>query len=251
MHRKKFGLLMIAFGIALIIFINYNFLDGFVTKSFDNSEYGKVERVVDGDTVIINGSSCRLLGINTPERGEKYYSEAKSFTTNLALNKTFKIVYGKDKTDLYGRKLIYLFDGEENLNKRIVEEGFANAYFPSGKEKYYEEFQIAWNKCISENKFLCENSLDKCSNCVVLNEFNVKSQKVVFENICDFDCDISGWDIKDEGRKHFEFDNLILKSKESVEITTKDFNQTYVWTASGDTLFLRDNLGKLVLWKSY
>jgi hypothetical protein len=84
-----------------------------------------------------------------------------------------------------------------------------------------------------------------------LNELNVKNQKVVFENICNFDCDLTKWDIKDEGRKHFVFGNFILESGKSVEITTKDFNETYVWTSTGDTLFLRDDSGRLVLWKSY
>ena len=33
----------------------------------------KVKRVIDGDTVVVDGVSVRLLGINTPERGEKLY----------------------------------------------------------------------------------------------------------------------------------------------------------------------------------
>ena len=39
----------------------------------------RVRRVIDGDTIVAESRSIRLLGINTPERGEEYYLEAKEF----------------------------------------------------------------------------------------------------------------------------------------------------------------------------
>jgi len=49
----------------------------------------------------------------------------------------------------------------------------------------------------------------------------------------------------------FVFENFILISYAEAEISNKDFNETYVWTKTGDTMFLRDNEGKLVLWEGY
>jgi endonuclease YncB( thermonuclease family) len=247
--KSQKEILILVLCLVLLITLNYTFLDtkleGFLIEN--NYEIVEVERVVDGDTAKINGSSVRLLGINTPEKGEKYSSEATEFLEKLSLNKSLK----KESKgfDLYKRELVYLFEGNKNINLEIVKEGYANYYFPSGKDIYYNDFVYAWENCIKENKNLCEKSLDKCGNCISIKSF--EGQEVVFENVCNFDCDLTNWEIKDEGRKKFIFENLILKSEEEVEITEKDFDETYVWTSSGDTLFLRDTEGKLVLWEGY
>ena len=53
-----------------------------------------------------------------------------------------------------------------------------------------------------------------------------------------------------EGRKKFNF-NSILKSNAEVTITSKDFGKDYVWTSTGDSIFLRDKENKLVLYYHY
>lgn len=235
--------ILLVFLVLVLFVLNYSFIDSFLERNF-SEDFIQVERVVDGDTVIVEGNSMRLLGINTPEKGERYYLEAKEFLEKLVLNKSLKIEkHGKDK---YYRELVYLFD-EGNINLKMIEEGYANYYFPEGKEKYYDNFVDAWENC---NKNLCERSLDVCANCVVLKNFGY-GKNVILKNICDFNCELSGWSIKDEGRKKFVFEDFILNSGEEIEISTEDFGNDYVWTASGDTLFLRDNFGKLVLWEGY
>ncbi len=241
---------IIFLGILAILFIgvNYNSIDGWVAKKFGNEEYVVVERVVDGDTVIVNGTSIRLLGINTPEKGEMYFSEAKEYTESLVMNRTIKIERrGKDK---YNRDLAYLFYSGENLNSKIVEEGYANYYFPQGPDSYYGMFEKAWKKCIESNKNLCEASLDKCSKCIVLKNFG-PNEDLILHNSCEFECNLDLWSVKDEGRKTFTFKGFVLESNNVVKITAKEFNKTYVWTSTGDSVFLRDDKGKLVLWKSY
>ena len=197
--------------------MNYNYLDKTVEGLLIDGERGVVTRVIDGDTVIIapegvppkgGNESVRLLGINSPERGEKYYSEAKSFLEEIALNKTVNLEFGKDKYDRYKRKLAYLSIGNDKLNLRLIENGFANYYFPSGKDSKYKKFVNAWENCIAKDKNLCESSKDVCAECIELKEFNVKEQKIIFHNSCDFNCNLNNWEIKDEGRKNFIF--LIL-----------------------------------------
>ncbi len=236
------------FLVILLIAVNYNYVDNFVTKNFSYEEFVSVDKVIDGDTVVVNGTSVRLLGINTPERGEKYYAEAKNYTEDLVLNKTLKIE--RKGKDLYDRDLAYLFYGRENINLALVEEGYANFYFPSGKDNYYNLFVNAWEKCIGQNKNLCEASSDKCSECIILEQFGYDVNLILY-NSCDFDCNLTGWSIKDEGRKKFVFKNIILNPGKEIEITAKNFNQSYVWTKTGDSVFLRDDEGKLVLWEGY
>lgn len=244
----------------LLFLINYQFLDSLLINYFEkNLETFIVQRVIDGDTVVINNKSVRLLGINTPEKGEKYYQESKKFLEKFVLNKKVKVLYlGVDK---YRRDLAYIFINEKNINLEIVENGFANYYFPSGKDEYYNEFILAWKNCLKNEKNLCFKSRDKCSDCVKIQNFDPKKQIVIFYNKCKIDCNLSEWSMKDEGRKNFVFKNFILNKEKSVEliigngINTKNKlfwkKEDYVWTKTGDTLFLRDKDYQLVLWEKY
>lgn len=249
--------------VFLLFALNYNFLDskleGFLIGN--DIDYVKVTRVVDGDTIKINNNdTVRLLGINTPEKGELYYKEAKEFLESLILNKTIRIERGKEDRDKYKRLLRYIFLDEKNINVEQVKNGLANLFIYNA-DKYTSSLDYAWNECIKENKNLCEKSKDKCADCIELKELNVKEQKIVFKNKCSFSCDLTSWTIKDEGRKKFVFPDFNLKSNKEVSIIVQNKTntenvlfwkkETYVWTETGDTLFLRDKEGKLVLWKNY
>ena len=241
MKRKNAKKLLI-FLIILLIVINYNFIDSFLESIFNPREPVIINRVIDGDTVEANDISIRLLGINTPERGEIYYEEAKEFLESIILNKTVYLEYGKEKYDKYDRILGYLFLEDESINIKLIENGFANYYFPSGKDKYYPEFKIAWENC---NKNLCEGSTHKCPECIKLQELDYKNEIVILKNVCSFECDLNNWQIKDEGRKKLELDFTLSENQEKI-IEFED-----VWTDTGDTLFLKDSDSKLVLWYSY
>jgi len=248
MRKKRGDFIWLFILIIIFIAVNYNRLDSFVVKSFDTKEQVVVERVIDGDTVVVNGTSVRMLGINTPERGEYLYNDAKKYLEEIVMNKIIEIE--RRGKDLYKRDLGYLFYNNENVNMKMIESGYANAYFPEGKDEYYNEFTDAWDRCISKNINLCEKSKDKCVYCIHLKQFEYGKSVILYNN-CDFSCNITGWSIKDEGRKKFVFNNLILNSFNQVSVSNSDFKEEYVWTKTGDTLFLRDSKGKLVLWERY
>ena len=226
--------ILLIFFIILLIAINYKTLDGFLVKNFSGQEQIKVERVIDGDTVVVNGTSVRLLGINTPEKGEKYYDEAKKFLEEKTLNKTLIIErHGKDK---YYRDLGYLFySSGENINSEIVRNGYGNYYFYSGKDKYSEELIEAWEECIRNEINLCSKSQDKCAECV-----EILTDEFIINN-CGISCDIDNWEIKVEGRSKLIF-NGSINSHERKKFNLSTDN-------SGGNLFLRDDEGKLVFWK--
>jgi len=258
MNKRK-EIVFLGVLVLLLFVVNYKFLDTKVIEFLEESDFSVVERVIDGDTLVVkNNTHVRLLGINTPEKGEFYYQEAKDFLNNLTLNRTVKLEYGKDKTDLYGRILAYIIIGK-NINSELVRNGFANLYIYNS-DKYTNELKQAWNECIAKEINLCEKSKEECAYCIELKELNVKNQTIVLYNNCSFDCGLAGWNIKDEGRKKFIF-NSVLNSKKEIRIIvgnkTNSENvlywkgEDYVWTQSGDTLFLRDEKGKLVLWRNY
>jgi micrococcal nuclease len=252
-------ILLLILLIAILIAINYSKLDKITGNFLADYEEGIVTRVVDGDTLEIGNESIRLLGINTPERGEIYYKEAKELLSSLVLNKTIRLEKEKEDKDRYGRKLRYIYLNEENVNLKLVEQGLANFYFPSGKDRHYQELNEAWQRCIEKNINLCEKSRDLCLNCIVLREFDYENEEIILENICTYTCSLENWSIKDEGRKRFVFPEVALKDELKIIVgkgqDTSNVlfweNEDYVWTQTGDTLFLRDGKGKLVLYKNY
>ena len=235
--------------LLILITLNYSRIDSFVTKTFDDTKSGIVTRVIDGDTIVVNNESVRMLGINTPEKGEKYYLEAKEYLEKLILNKTVSLKNGEEEYDLYNRRLAYVFFNNENINLKQIQEGYASAYFPT--EVKGKEFYSAWETCLEEGKNLCEPSEDICKNCVILKELNIKEQTIVLENQCNFKCNLTGWLIKDEGRKSYVFENFYLDRKKSVEIDAEDFNKDYVWTSTGDSVFVKDALNRIVIYYRY
>lgn len=107
-----------------------------------------VVRVVDGDTIEVDGSvKVRLIGIDTPETVhpskpvERMGKEASAATTRLALGQRVKIHTDVQERDKYGRLLgyVYLPDGSM-LNSELVRRGYAKASTYPPNVKYQSLF---------------------------------------------------------------------------------------------------------------
>jgi endonuclease YncB( thermonuclease family) len=107
-----------------------------------------VERVIDGDTIVVQGiGTVRLIGVDTPEtvdprRPVQYFGkEASDFTRRLATRQVVRLEFDGPRTDRYRRTLAYVYlpDGTL-LNAEIVRQGYGHAYtqFPF---RYLEDFR--------------------------------------------------------------------------------------------------------------
>jgi micrococcal nuclease len=94
-------------------------------------ETGLVVGIVDGDTidVRINGQNVRVryIGVNTPEQGQPFYSEATTYNQKLVGNKTVTLVKDTSETDQFDRLLRYVIVGDIFVNNELVTMGYAEA----------------------------------------------------------------------------------------------------------------------------
>ena len=93
--------------------------------------FGKVTRVVDGDTVAFKVhkgpvEKVRLADIDTPERDQPWGTEATTALRKWSVTKPARIEVVD--TDRYGRLVATLWVDDENINRRLVEEGHAWVY---------------------------------------------------------------------------------------------------------------------------
>lgn len=107
-------------------------------------------KVVDGDSLIVNDQMTRLIGIDAPEyfqvcydhAGKEYFcgQKATEFMQKMideGVARRDKINCKKKDTDKYHRDLSICRIGKLNLNRKMVEAGWAVAY----RHDWYEKDQ--------------------------------------------------------------------------------------------------------------
>lgn len=115
-----------------------------------------VTKVIDGDTVIVEGgASVRLLGIDSDEKGYPCFDPAKNRLEELVLSKEVRLEKDQADQDQYKRYLRYLFIDSQNINLELVKEGLAVARFSPENQKYKEEIQKAEQEA-KEKKIGCK-----------------------------------------------------------------------------------------------
>lgn len=87
----------------------------------------KITKIVDGDTIYTKNYKIRLSLINTPEKNQAGFSEAKSFTQKMCpVGSTARVDQDdKQKTDAYGRTVGKVTCSGKNLNAELLYEGHA------------------------------------------------------------------------------------------------------------------------------
>lgn len=133
---------IILFLASLSIFYPYLTGEKEIAKDYEK-ESCFVNRVIDGDTLVCNNETIRLLGIDTPEKGEKYYQEAKDFLKQVE-GKEIEVLRDWDDLGKYKRKLRYVFYNERLINVELLELGLAKAFIIEDL-KYKDKIIIAEN----------------------------------------------------------------------------------------------------------
>ena len=94
----------------------------------EEARYVKVDRVIDGDTIVLmDGSRVRLEGIDAPERDQPYGPTATAALEYMVGRSVYYVETDKDR---YERMLATLYHSKEgyNINASLVCAGFAWCY---------------------------------------------------------------------------------------------------------------------------
>ncbi|MFH0830071.1 MAG: thermonuclease family protein [Candidatus Aenigmatarchaeota archaeon] len=240
----------------------------------------KTLRVIDGDSIELpDNTEVRLLGINTPERGQPYYQEAGDRLKELITGRNLTFEGDAQDKDQYGRLLRYVFADGLFVNLQLVKEGYASVYIIPPNMKYEAELKEAENeaKALELRLWKQPSGEGVCDNrCIGISYFtwdaegndcnNPNGEYVTFTDSCPHSCDMTKWTVKDDSsRDPYVFPAFVLESGAKVTLYTGCGTNTgtklywcvsglscnSVWNNDGDTLYLRNSKGELVMNYTY
>lgn len=131
-RRRGWGVLLLLVAVALARLLPR----GEQPPSFpyDSDRTYRVERVVDGDTLVLEpGWRVRLLGVDTPETKhpdrpvEPLGPEATEFTRRFVEGRDIRLEFDRERRDAYHRILAYVYVNDRLLNEELVRAGYSEA----------------------------------------------------------------------------------------------------------------------------
>lgn len=104
--------------------------------------------VIDGDTIRLNNTKIRLLGIDAPDKGKTpqaaFYLDAKNVLADFVGQHEISCRPTGDKS--YDRIVAICFLGKIDLSAYMVEKGYAVDWYNYSKGAYADEMKIAQQK---------------------------------------------------------------------------------------------------------
>jgi micrococcal nuclease len=238
----------------------------------NSTRSAKVIRVIDGDTIEIEGGErVRYLGINAPESGQPFSTEATRENERLAAGRAVSLEFDVQTQDRYGRLLAYVWAGDVLVNKEIVKNGYAVSETIEPNVKYQDLIVKAQAEareaCRGLWSGLCSKRAE--SSCVKIvninadapgNDNNNKNGEwIEIKNTCDTAISMQGWLLKDSSASNkYQFGSFTLEGAKSVILYSgcgaDSQDKLYwhcpegnyaIWNNNGDYAFLYDAGGNL------
>jgi micrococcal nuclease len=131
---------------------------------------GVVERVVDGDTIVLEtGEKIRYLMVDTPEitngHDDCYGAQARDYNESLVLGQTVELTYDEQCTDSYGRLLAYVETPDGEANTLLVRRGYGCVlYIPPNGSARQDEFEDLEDEARAEYEGMWGSCGDPCAD---------------------------------------------------------------------------------------
>jgi len=252
--------------------------DSSESSSINANRSVKVTRVLDGDTIEIeSGERVKYLGINAPESGQPFFTEATRENERLVAGRTVALEFDVQTQDRYKRLLAYVWVGDVLVNEEIVKNGYAVIETIQPNVKYQDLIlkaqQEARNACRGLWAGLCsQNKEVSCIRIVNINadapgndNENKNGEWIEIKNTCSQAISMESWLLKDSSASNkYEFKDFTLEGSKSVIIYSgcgKDTQdklywqcpegQYAIWNNTGDHAFLYDASNNLIIEYQY
>jgi len=218
----------------------------FTGKAVYQLEKANLTRIIDGDTIDTSLGKIRLLGINTPEKKEAGFQEAANFLVQFQ-GKEVELERTNEDKDKYGRLLRYVFYQGKLINEEILTRGLAH-FYSYNDDKYTTRLKNAEEKAQKAELGIWEKSKNNCTKCINLVKLNPvdPGEYVLLKNTCNFNCNLQNWFIKDDASNKKILNFSLLQGKE-IQLNYSG----RVWNDAGDSFYLRDDSGLLVVFYRY
>jgi len=247
-----------------------------------SAEVATVEAVTDGDTVDItlpDGSreTVRLIGVNSPERGECWASEAtRVLEALIPQGDEIGMTVDESDRDQFGRMLRYLWVGSMSVNEELVRRGAAIARRYPPDTALADRLDAAQEEAETASRGMWAS--DACGEAadgdLVIVELrydaegddsqNLNDEWIRIRNDGTRAVDLTGWGIKDESASNrFSFTSGFTLSPDA-EVTVFSgcgddtaaalywcSSGSAIWNNSGDTAFITDPSGNTHTSQSY
>ena len=87
---------------------------------------GRVERVIDGDTIIVGTNCVRLAEIDAPELKASYGQESRAALAHMILHKAVTVTW--NRRGPYRRIIGHVYRGPRQINYEMVSQGWATQH---------------------------------------------------------------------------------------------------------------------------
>lgn len=238
-------------------------LCGFVFLSPDAAETATVQQVLDGDTCRLSDSrEIRYLGIDAPEKGDPFANEATQINNRLVGGRSVRCEIGPTARDRNGRILAYVFQESTFVNAELLRQGAAYVRRPV-KKKYREILNRAQDEARMARLGIWRGNTNAHIVIAAVHakpkggRENLSDEYPVLKNLDESNIDMTGWTVSDEAHQRYLVPHFVLPAKATVTLRTglgkNDSTNLYwgsrnsIWNDNGDTIFSRDDQGRLVL----
>jgi len=226
-----------------------------------------VASVIDGDTIALSdGTKVRYLGVNTPERGQPFYEEAKRFNEQLVQGRAVRLETKGQAPDAYGRRLAYVSVGDVLVNARLIAEGLGHLFVIGSLGRYDEWLQLQKDAQAQRKGMWRPGGVSGPLRITTVHadaegddRRNPNGEYVRICNVSDKPVTLEGFSIQDAARHRYVFPNgslepgytTLLLSGRGKDATRHGQLRFYwgtgpVWNNAGDTASLFDPDGKLI-----
>lgn len=234
--------------------------------------------VIDGDTIDVqlpDGSidRVRLLGINTPEDGECWSTEAAAELERLVAGEVVVLVADESDRDQYDRLLRYVERDDADVGALLVRDGFAVVRVSEPDVAREEVLRRLEEEARTAERGLwspsaCGPASGQASQLAIVDlrldaegddALNLNDEWVEVQNTGAVAVDMTGWGVRDESSSHrFTFPaGFTLEAGALVRIhsgcgtdaATELFwctSGSAIWNNDGDTAFVLDPSGNIV-----